>query len=76
MICSILNSLLSREDDLVDAHSFERAISPGQVGTSATLDIIISIRSYDIGKRFKDLLNFFLSLAVVFSHFVWFSYVV
>lgn len=41
---------MSREDDLIDAHSFERAVSPGQVGNSAMLDDVISIRCCDIGK--------------------------
>ena len=47
-MCSILNRMISREDDLVDAHSFERSISPAQAGQMSTLDMVISIRFSDI----------------------------
>ena len=48
VLCSIIDSLVSREDHLVEAHSIERAVGPGQVGGSVTLDNNISIRSSDI----------------------------
>ena len=48
VLCSILDSLVSREDKLIEAHSIERAVGPGQVGGSVTLDNNISIRSSDI----------------------------
>lgn len=48
MLCSILDSLVSSEDKLIEAHSVERAVGPGQVGGSTTLDNNISIRSSDI----------------------------
>jgi len=48
VLCSILDSLVSSEDKLIEAHSVERAVGPGQVGGSTTLDNNISIRSSDI----------------------------
>lgn len=48
VLCSILDGLISREDKLIEAHSVERAVGPGQIGGSVTLDNNISIRSSDI----------------------------
>jgi len=48
ILCSILDSLLSREDKLIEAHSVERAVSPGQIGGSVRLDTNISMRGSDI----------------------------
>jgi hypothetical protein len=36
------------EDKVIDAHSFERAVSPGQIGGSVALDNNISLRSSDV----------------------------
>jgi hypothetical protein len=40
--------MVSSEDKLLEAHSTERAVSPGQVGGSVALDTNISLRSSDI----------------------------
>ena len=48
VLCSILDALVSNEDKLVDAHSFERAVSPGQIGGNVVLDNNISFRSSDV----------------------------
>ena len=48
VLCSILDSLVSREDKLIEAHSFERVVSPGQVSGSVILDNNITVRSSDI----------------------------
>jgi hypothetical protein len=48
VLCSILEALVSKEDKLIDAHSFERAVSPGQIGGSVALDNNISLRSSDV----------------------------
>ena len=48
MLCSILDGLVSQEDKLIEAHSTERAVGPGQIGGSVTLDNNISIRSSDV----------------------------
>lgn len=48
VLCSILESLVSSEDKLIEAHSIERAVGPGQIGGSVPLDNNISIRSSDI----------------------------
>ena len=48
VLCSILDALVSKEDKLIDAHSFERAVSPGQIGESVALDNNISLRSSDV----------------------------
>lgn len=48
VLCSILESLVSREDKIIEAHSVERAVSPGQVGGSVTLDTNISLRASDV----------------------------
>eukprot|EP00986_Skeletonema_menzelii_P004460 scaffold1524_cov140-Skeletonema_menzelii.AAC.1 len=48
VLCSILDALVSREDKLIDAHSVERAVNPGQIGGSVTLDNNISLRSSDV----------------------------
>lgn len=48
VLCSILDSMVSSEDKLLEAHSTERAVSPGQVGGSVALDTNISLRSSDI----------------------------
>jgi len=48
VLCSILDALVSKEDKLIDAHSFERAVSPGQIGGSVALDNNISLRSSDV----------------------------
>jgi len=48
VLCSILDSLVSREDKLIEASSIERAVGPGQVGGSVALDKNISIRSSDV----------------------------
>jgi hypothetical protein len=45
---SIINSLVSKEDELIEAYSVERAFGPGQVGGSVALDNSITIRSSDI----------------------------
>ncbi|KAL9184425.1 hypothetical protein ACHAXT_002511 [Thalassiosira profunda] len=45
---SLLDSLVSKEDELIEAHSVERAVAPGQIGGSVALDNNISIRSSDI----------------------------
>ena len=47
-MCSILDSLVSSEDRLVDACSIERAVCPGQIGGAVPLDNNISFRSSDI----------------------------
>jgi hypothetical protein len=48
VLCSILDALVSKEDKLIDAHSFERAVSPGQIGGFVALDNNISFRSSDV----------------------------
>ena len=48
VLSSLLESLVSSEDKLIEAHSVERAVGPGQIGGSVTLDNNISIRSSDI----------------------------
>lgn len=48
VLCSLLEILVSSEDKLIEAHSVERAVGPGQIGGSVTLDNNISIRSSDI----------------------------
>lgn len=48
VLSSILDSLVSREDKVIDAHSIERAVEPGQIGGSVTLDNNISVRSSDV----------------------------
>jgi hypothetical protein len=47
-LCSILDSLVSSEDNLIEARSIERAYSPGQIGGTVALDNNISIRSSDV----------------------------
>jgi hypothetical protein len=47
-LCSILDSLVSIEDKLIEAHSIERANSPGQVGGTVALDNNITLRSSDV----------------------------
>ena len=47
-LCSILDSLVSSEDKLIEASSIERANGPGQVGGTVALDNNISIRSSDV----------------------------
>lgn len=46
--CNVLGSLLSREDDLLDAHSFQRSVNSGQAGQCSVVDIVVTIRSSDI----------------------------
>ena len=45
---SIIYSLVSKEDEFIEAYSVERAFGPGQVGGSVALDNSITIRSSDI----------------------------
>lgn len=40
--------MVSCEDKLLEAHSIERAVSPGQIGGSVALDANISLRTSDI----------------------------
>ncbi|KAL7553470.1 hypothetical protein ACHAWF_016747 [Thalassiosira exigua] len=48
VLCSVLDGLVSREDKIIEAHSIERAVGPGQIGGSVTLDNNITIRSSDV----------------------------
>jgi hypothetical protein len=40
--------MISNEDDLVDAHSSQRAVSPGQAGHMTAVDTVVSMRSCDV----------------------------
>lgn len=48
-----MNSLVNREDDLVDLHTAQRTVSPGQAGHSSLVDIVVSIRSCDIATSYE-----------------------
>ena len=59
---------MSKEDKLIEAHSPERAVSPGQIGGSVTLDTNISIRSSDVGES-DNIVRGVLSLLLYLSDF-------
>ncbi|KAL7509674.1 hypothetical protein ACHAXN_006645 [Cyclotella atomus] len=46
--CSILTRLLNREDNLIEAQSSQRTVSPGQSGLSSVVDTVVSIRTCDV----------------------------
>ena len=48
VMCSLIDSLVSREDQIIEAQAQSRAVCPGQIGGCVSLDNNLSLRSSDV----------------------------